>query len=466
MEFNTKFDFQAVVYGELEKYNEVLSKARCRIFYKYGNRNGSYITDEFAEKLIDSLPYTPIKGIFDNFNDDYKDHGRNKVEGRIYGIVPSTPNVSWEEHVDEDNIKREYLCTDVLLFTGIYKEAYEIIGKPQSMEIYEPSIKGNWMTIDGQKYFVFTDGCFQGLQVLGEDVEPCFEGASFFNLCENTKQLLEMIQNYEKNHEVLKNDNRGGKNKMDKFKLSDEVKYNLIFDQLNPNYYEDYEIRYMITDVFDDYAVAFNFEEKSYERIYYTKNEDDTVTLGDRVKCFIVDVTETEKQALQTIQALNGGTYECLDEKVGLKSEFKAQLEESENKITVFEQKIEEYDEKISTLEKEKEESNSLYSAAEGKIEELTNQINELTEFKTNAELSEKEQIIDKYTTKLNEETLNEYREKIGDFTAHQLSMELAYAYVNATPSIFTKTAEPVIIPTGSNHKSSIEQLLDRYENR
>lgn len=253
---------------------------------------------------------------------------------------------------------------------------------------------------------------------------------------------------------------------MNKFKLSDETKYELIFDLLNPDFNENYEIHYMITAVYDDYAVAFNFEEKNYERIYYTKNSDDTVTLGDRVRCFIVDVTESEKQSLETIQALNGGTYEALDEKVGLKSEFEAQLKESEDKITDFEQKIEEYDEKISTLEKEREKSDSLYSAAEDKIEELTSQVNELAEFKANTELSEKEQIIDKYTTKLNEETLNEYREKVGEFTAHQLSMELAYAYVNATPSIFTKTAESVIIPTGSTHKTGIEQLLDRYENR
>ncbi|MCI7336865.1 MAG: hypothetical protein MSH35_09150 [Lactobacillus amylovorus] len=49
----------------LEKFNDVITKARCRIFYKYGNRNGTYITDEFAEKLVATLPYTPIKGIFD-----------------------------------------------------------------------------------------------------------------------------------------------------------------------------------------------------------------------------------------------------------------------------------------------------------------------------------------------------------------------------------------------------------------
>ena len=41
-------NFEVSVYGNLEKYTETISKARCRIFYKYGNRNGTYITDGFA----------------------------------------------------------------------------------------------------------------------------------------------------------------------------------------------------------------------------------------------------------------------------------------------------------------------------------------------------------------------------------------------------------------------------------
>lgn len=143
MEFeNMENKFQVVVYGNLEQYNEVLSKGRCRIFYKGMNRNGSYITDEFADKLISTLPYAPVKGIYNDFTEDYTDHGNERDQGRIYGIVPAEPNVSWETHLDEDGVEREYACVDVLLFTGLYKEASQIIGKPQSMEIYERSIKG------------------------------------------------------------------------------------------------------------------------------------------------------------------------------------------------------------------------------------------------------------------------------------------------------------------------------------
>ena len=77
----TKFSLS--VYGNISAYNDVLSKARVRIFYKYGNRNGTYITDEFAEKLISSLPYVPVKGIYDSMEEDYTDHGHERYEGRI-----------------------------------------------------------------------------------------------------------------------------------------------------------------------------------------------------------------------------------------------------------------------------------------------------------------------------------------------------------------------------------------------
>ena len=83
MNFDSIKEFPVVVYSNLEKYSEVLSKARVRIFYKGLNRNGTYITDQFAEKLISTLPYAPVKGIYEE--NDYTDHGEARTEGRAYG---------------------------------------------------------------------------------------------------------------------------------------------------------------------------------------------------------------------------------------------------------------------------------------------------------------------------------------------------------------------------------------------
>lgn len=65
-------------------------------FYRGMNRNRTFITEDFANQLIQSLPYTPIKGIFDYAQEDYEDHGNDNSDGRIYGIVPESPNFSWE----------------------------------------------------------------------------------------------------------------------------------------------------------------------------------------------------------------------------------------------------------------------------------------------------------------------------------------------------------------------------------
>ena len=90
--------------------------------------------------------------------------------------------------MDEDGVTRTYACCDVVLFTTRYKDAAEIVGSPQSMEIYQQSIKGNWEIKEGTKCFVYTEGMFIGLQALGTTVEPCFEGAAFFEYSNSLKR--------------------------------------------------------------------------------------------------------------------------------------------------------------------------------------------------------------------------------------------------------------------------------------
>jgi hypothetical protein len=461
MDFSKIKEVPVVVYGSLEQYNEVLSKGRCRIFYKYMNRNGTYITDEFAEKLISTLPYAPVKGIYDEFNEDYTSHGKRRDEGRIYGIVPADPNFSWEKHLDEDGVEREYACVDVLLFTGIYKEASQIVGKAQSMEIYEPSIKGEWMTIEGRRAFVFTDGCFLGLQVLGDETEPCFEGAAFFSLYKSLSEIIEKLDTYEKNLNNPESNEGGYKMPTINFRLSDDDKGCKLFDLLNPNYNEEgsWDLDCIIQDVYDDYAVVWNIKEQCHERVYYSKDDEaEEVTLGEKVKCFIVDVTEDEKKALKTIQALNGGTYEKIDENFGLVAEFNEKIAEDG-------QKIEELNASISTLESERNESIEQFEKANEQIEALTTEVAALNEYKLQVETSEKEAVINKYSKRVNEEVLDSYREKIAEFTAVELDKELAFELVNTNPSIFELDSRSEdIIPKNTPAKSAMETLLDRYE--
>ena len=435
-------EFSVSIYGSLTKYNDVLSKGRCRIFYKGPNRNGTFITDEFAEQLLLSLPYTPVKGIYDG--DDFTDHGPLRSKGRIYGIVPENPNIAWENHEDEDGIERTYACADVLLFTAIYEEAGDIVGKAQSMELYDKAMEGEWQFIEGKKYFVFTKGCFLGLQVLGEEVEPCFEGAAFFSLYESLTKMVEKIDNFNLNFQQ----NRQGGNEMPtiNFKLSDDQKYSCLWNLLNNEFNEagNWTVSYGICDVYDGYAVVRNYEKNCYERAYYMKNDaDDSVSIDKMETCYIVDVTESEKNALATIQALNGGTYEKIDENFVAAEVNVQQKEELEASIATLTMERDEAQNQYSEANTLLEEAKENLTAAQESLNALQTERDELAEYKMGVETAEKKEVIASYAEVLSEEVLGEYEQKLAEYTVSDLDKELAYEVKKANPSVFSKNNEP-----------------------
>ena len=73
------------------------------------------------------------------------------------------------------------MVTEGYLWTGQYPEAKRIIekGNNHSMELDEQSLDGSWTYDDksGMEFFIINDAIFSKLCILGDDVEPCFEGA-------------------------------------------------------------------------------------------------------------------------------------------------------------------------------------------------------------------------------------------------------------------------------------------------
>ena len=452
------YEFPVVVYGQLERYNDVLSKARCRIFYKYENRNGSYITDEFAEKLLSSVPYTPIKGIYED--GDFTDHGNENAQGRIYGIVPAEPNISWEYHKDEDGQDRLYACVDVLLFTALYDEANEILGKAQSMELFAPSIKYHWKKIDGIEYVVFDEGSFLGLQVLGTrdgiEVEPCFEGAAFYSLQNSIAEAIQKIKEYSY---------EGRQEKMElNFRLSDGEKYQALNRLLNPDCTEEggWICDYAIDAVYDDYALVYEYDSGSYFRAYYKKDDEaNTVEITEKVPVVVMDLTSAEAEVLDKLREINGG-FAAIDEKV-------ACAHDNANKCEEYGLKLVESNEEISTLKTEKDSlvaERDQFSLACGEkdatIESLKAQVEELTAFKLGIERQQKLNIIDEYTGKLSSEILNTYKEDLDKYTMLDLDKELAYELKKNNVSLFDESENPLIPKDVTS--GGIEEILTRYK--
>ena len=234
------------------------------------------------------------------------------------------------------------------------------------------------------------------------------------------------------------------------FKLSDSQKLEAIWALLNPEFNEEgnWTINYGISAVYDEYALVVNYESGDMYRAYYKKNdENDMVELGDMVKCYIVDVTEKEKDTLDTLRALNGDTYELV-------SDVLTNAEDNSNKVVDFSAKIEELTETVSTLTAEKDEISSQVNEYTAQLETANNTINSLNEeldslktYKLGIETQQKEAVIGEYSEHLSEEILNSYREKISDYSVEELDMRLAYELKKNNSSIFTQKSDEGFVP-------------------
>lgn len=428
-------NFSVEVYGGLTPYNQVLSKARVRIFYKYGNRNGSYITDEFAEKLISTLPYAPVKGIYSATEKDFTSHGEARDLGRIYGIVPQDFNFAWEDHLDEDGIVRTYACADVLIFTALYPEAEQVLNSSQSMEIYRPSIKGSWEMIDGEEYYVYTDGCFLGLQVLGEKVEPCFEGAAFFSLYDSLKELVEKMEKFSYN-------NKGGRKEMIK----------RISELLNAET-EKFSVYNVIETEETKTAYLFNLEENKFQTCEFTIGEEEAITLGDLQDLYMFNATEAEYNSLVELKeaAIDFST---------IKETF-ASVENLTQEKSELEQKVADFESQNSTLVQERENALADYVAAQQTISELQNAVAGLEEFKKNVEDAQKSAIVEKYSQKLTEEQMKSVVDNLDNYSIVALEKELAYIFCS---NFSFDNSEPKLPKVSET--DSLSAILGKYEKK
>ena len=241
------------------------------------------------------------------------------------------------------------------------------------------------------------------------------------------------------------------------FKLSDNQKYTMLWNLLNPNFNEDggYVMEYSIMDIYDDYAIAYDIQNQNYERVYYTKDDaNDSLEITSTEVTYIVDVTESEKKALEALQTMNNNSFEKLDE------DFSALKEE----VETLNGSINSLNEEKEALSVELEEVKNNFTEATTTIENLTEENNTLAEFKSQVEKMEKEAIIDKYADKLNEDVVNEFREKVDEYSAVDLEKELAFTLVNTTPTLFSNDSKGFVPKDGDEPKTGLSAVLDKYE--
>ena len=215
--------------------NPLISKCQIKVCYVSDepNRNGSVITKEVARDMANSLPGSPIVGYFNENSGDFEEHNRSieisqgefkiKDTTKPYGFVDLGAKC-WFQKFQEGNVEREYLMTEGYLWTGQYPECERVLthGNNQSMELDEKNINAHWAKDENgePQFFIINEAIISKLCILGEDYEPCFEGAQItkvqFSFDDGFKEKLFSMMNELK--ELL---NEGGVS-MDKELLGSE----------------------------------------------------------------------------------------------------------------------------------------------------------------------------------------------------------------------------------------------------
>jgi hypothetical protein len=180
--------------------NDLVTHVKLRVFYQGLTKDRRLFTEEFSNKLLASLPQTPVVGYWDDATEDFVGHNHTQF---IYGYVPENAKFGFE--IDPDGAK--WAVTEIVLFTGrgdnIGKVAQKIIGKKHSLELDSGSMKyAVKRNPDGQmQHIELQDGKFVGLSVLGDNQTPAFEGSAFFTdkgikTCELGECVKEVKEKY------------------------------------------------------------------------------------------------------------------------------------------------------------------------------------------------------------------------------------------------------------------------------
>ena len=197
--------------------NPLMSACEIKVFYVGENRNKSFISKEVATQMAKTLRGAPIVGYYRSDKEDFSDHGEEitidsdgvhfKNNTRPYGFVAPDAKVWFKDFEEEDefgnSIIRTYLMTTGYLWQGQFKQAKKVFqddGKPHSMELEPETLKGHWATNpkNNMEFFIINDAIFEKLCILGDEVEPCFQGSGItapevsttFSLDENFKHTL------------------------------------------------------------------------------------------------------------------------------------------------------------------------------------------------------------------------------------------------------------------------------------
>ena len=374
--------------------NPLMSSCEIKVLYLGENRNRSYINEEVATEMAKTLRGAPIVGYFRTEKEDFADHGNRMIiddEGikfecmtRPYGFVDPAAKVWFQTFEDTDEfgnkVIRKYLMTTGYLWTGQYEECKVATeeGRPHSMELDEKTLNGHWATNPdkGMDFFIINDAIFSKLCILGDDVEPCFEGSSV--------TAPKVSSNFTKIDDEFKKT---------LFSMMQELQFALQGGQQMEN-----EVKVPETEVVEETsAVAVEQNTDSVpteESIVETPVENDFAASKK-------DEDENEDEKSSNDEEKEEPSEDDEEKKKCFKKEDEEEKEEKPEEEKSEENSDAPVDEKKGEEDEEKKKKYELleteFAALQEKYSELEAKYNELVEFKAQVEDAKKDEMISKF---------------------------------------------------------------------
>lgn len=390
--------------------NPLMQKCEIKVFYLGHNRNGSYINRETALEMSKTLRGTPIVAAFNKDKEDFGDHGHvmHIEDGEVtfsvktipYGFVSPDAEVWFQNFTDTDefdnSVERTYLMTTGYLWSGQFEELTKVIneGQPQSMELDSSSLQGHWATDNnlGVDFFIINDATFSKLCILGDNVEPCYEGASVTS------------------PEVSKNFSKDTDFQQTLFSMMNDLQI-----ALNSKGGLNMSENELITESAETVEEQPELEHELETPADETANE---------------ELASAEEEFTETVAADDTAVEETVEETA---DEFvdKKKEEEDDSDDKDEEESDEPADEDDDDDKKKPNNQHSLeeFEALQAELDSLRAEIKELREFKLNVENQQKDALIASYHM-LSDEDKAEVIAHKSEFSLDEIKAKLAVIYV------------------------------------
>lgn len=425
---------------DLKPFNPLISECTIKVMYIGKNRNGSFIDKNTAIQMANSLPGTPIVAVYREDVEDYGDHGHviTIEDGEVkfacktvpYGFVAPDARVWFQKFIDTDEFgnesEHEYMMTTGYLWTGQFPEAKKAIeeGQPQSMELDDESLDGHWAndSESGMDFFIINDAMFSKLCILGDDVEPCFEGASVTDIDADfsiEKDFARTLYSMIKELQDAIGNSEGGLNMPKDFTVTSEGEE--------------------VETVEEAVEVEASAEVETPIEVEETQPAEEEEVEVEPETPVVEEETEVETEHTIADDADSETSEEFVEKKKEEEEDSAPASDEQEEEDVPAEE--DEEDKKKAVVDNKKkrcslEDSEERLSALEAELEELR-------AFKLSVEREKKQAVIDKYHM-LSDEEKSSVVAHMDEYTLEQIDEKLALVYVRNNVDFNTVDGHPV----------------------